>query len=80
MPDAKSKTKEKYLRIHKRWCKRCGICAAICPKKVIDIDHEGYPHFARMEDCIYCKNCVLYCPDFAIFDNKEDEEYVKSIL
>lgn len=72
--------KEKYLWVNRRWCKRCGICGAICPKKVIDYDSEGYPVFARMDDCIYCLNCVLYCPDYAIFENKEDQEYVKDIL
>lgn len=80
MPEKKVKAKEKYLWCNKRWCKRCGICAAVCPTNVIEYDHEGYPVFARMEDCIYCLNCVLYCPDYAIIENKEDQEYVKPIL
>ncbi|MCX7765961.1 MAG: 4Fe-4S binding protein [Candidatus Sumerlaeia bacterium] len=80
MQQEKEKTREKYLWLNKRWCKRCGICAAVCPKNVIDYDHEGYPVFARMDACIYCLNCVLYCPDYAIFDSKEDQDYAKSIL
>ncbi len=80
MAKEQTKQREKYLWVNKRWCKRCGICRDVCPKKVIDLDAEGYPVFARMEDCIYCLDCVLYCPDYAIFENEEDKEYVDPIL
>ena len=80
MAQTKEQKKEKYLWVNKRWCKRCGICAATCPKKVIDFDSEGYPIFARKDDCIYCLNCVLYCPDYAIFESKEDQENIKDLL
>lgn len=47
-------------------CKGCGICIDLCPKNVYDRDHLGKPIMARNEGCIYCKQCLLHCPDFAI--------------
>lgn len=54
------------VTIHTAWCKKCGICAAFCPKKVFDLDEDGAPIAARPEDCIRCRLCELRCPDFAI--------------
>jgi 2-oxoglutarate ferredoxin oxidoreductase subunit delta len=53
-------------------CKGCGLCVAVCPKKVLEISTEinskGYfPAFqARSDDCVFCDNCCLMCPDVAI--------------
>ena len=53
-------------------CKGCGLCVAICPKKVLELSDKvnptGYfPAFrARPEDCIYCAMCATMCPDVAI--------------
>ena len=30
----------KKLVINPAWCKGCGICAAFCPKKVLEVIHE----------------------------------------
>jgi 2-oxoglutarate ferredoxin oxidoreductase subunit delta len=77
MPRAKDQI---YLWINPRWCKRCGICAAVCPKEVIEMRPDGYPELAHMENCIDCGMCVTMCPDYAIFDNESDRELVKNIL
>ena len=47
-------------------CKGCGICIDICPKTVYDRDPLGKPIMERNDDCTYCKQCLLHCPDFAI--------------
>ena len=52
--------------INEKWCKKCGICAAFCPKKVFDRDDDGKPSAARPEDCIGCRLCEMRCPDFAV--------------
>ncbi|MEW5693543.1 MAG: ferredoxin family protein [Candidatus Hydrogenedentota bacterium] len=67
-------TNEKYLCFNLSWCKRCRLCAYICPKNVIDFDEKGFPYAARLNDCIQCGQCVTYCPDFAIIGVKEEKE------
>ncbi|MBR3034091.1 MAG: 4Fe-4S binding protein, partial [Firmicutes bacterium] len=31
----------KQIEINYKWCKKCGICAAFCPKNVFDRDEDG---------------------------------------
>jgi len=52
--------------INKEWCKRCGICSAVCPPAVYDTDDFGLPFPANPEKCTGCMICVLLCPDFAV--------------
>ncbi len=53
-------------------CKGCGLCVAVCPKKVLEISKEGntkgyFPAYqARPEDCVFCAICCTMCPDVAI--------------
>lgn len=54
------------ITINSKWCKQCGICAALCPKNVFDVDEDGVPVVARPKDCVACRLCELRCPDFAI--------------
>ena len=55
------------LYIKERRCKGCGICAAFCPKKVLEVSLLGKITPVRPEDCIACGQCEMRCPDFAIF-------------
>lgn len=54
------------IEINKKWCKKCGLCAHYCPKKVFDLDDYGTPTVAQEKACISCKICEIHCPDFAI--------------
>jgi 2-oxoglutarate ferredoxin oxidoreductase subunit delta len=53
-------------------CKGCGLCAAVCPKKVLQISDEintkGYfPIYqAHPENCIFCSTCCIMCPEVAL--------------
>jgi 2-oxoglutarate ferredoxin oxidoreductase subunit delta len=53
-------------------CKGCGLCVAVCPKKVLELSSEVSPkgyfpaYQARPEDCVFCTTCCLMCPDVAI--------------
>lgn len=60
------------ITIYPDWCKGCGICAAFCPKKVIEIKN-GKAEVVREEDCIHCGFCEMHCPDFAIVVTDKDE-------
>lgn len=57
--------------INVEWCKGCGICAAFCPKGVIDLDESEKAAIVRPEDCIDCGLCELRCPDMAIESEPE---------
>lgn len=49
-------------------CKKCGICAKVCPKQCIT--YAPYPTFDRKK-CIKCYCCQENCPHNAIFLKKE---------
>lgn len=56
----------KKLVIEPGWCKGCGICAAFCPKQVLEIQKEKVT-VKDPEACILCGMCELRCPDYAIY-------------
>ena len=62
----------KELVLNPAWCKGCGICAAFCPRKVLEIKHEKVV-IANPEACIKCSLCELRCPDYAIYVKEVEE-------
>lgn len=56
----------KKLVIENSWCKGCGICAAFCPKQILEIRAEKVA-IKDEEQCISCGLCELRCPDYAIY-------------
>ena len=80
----KKKTTEKwptdkgYLYIRKDYCKGCGYCIEFCPKDVLEksdeFNEKGYhpPEPKEIGQCVNCGFCGIICPDFAIWDEKED--------
>ncbi len=56
----------KRLVIEDKWCKGCGICAAFCPKQVLEVKKEKV-HLKDPDGCIHCGQCELRCPDYAIY-------------
>jgi len=61
-----ARRKLKEVAIKREWCKGCGICVALCPKQVLELDAEDKARAVRPEDCICCTLCELRCPDLAI--------------
>jgi 2-oxoglutarate ferredoxin oxidoreductase subunit delta len=61
-----AKPKLEKHHINPGWCKGCGICVALCPKKVLELDDHEKVAALRPQDCICCKLCELRCPDLAI--------------
>jgi 2-oxoglutarate ferredoxin oxidoreductase subunit delta len=56
----------KKLVIETSWCKGCGICAAFCPKQVLEVKKEKVT-LKDPDGCILCGTCELRCPDYAIY-------------
>lgn len=60
------------VKILPEYCKSCGLCINICPKKVLAIgdksNSKGYYTVipADPEKCIGCTLCAVVCPDVAI--------------
>ncbi len=62
----------KKLVTESTWCKGCGICAAFCPKNVLEIINDVVV-IKDPDGCIKCGQCELRCPDFAIWLEDEHE-------
>ena len=66
-------TKTARITVDQHYCKGCGLCIDVCPRKIIALDldaltDKGY-HPALLTDesqCTGCANCALVCPDVAI--------------
>jgi len=66
------------LTFNEELCKGCGLCIALCPKKILELDaskvnQKGY-NPARCVDlgaCISCAICAKICPDSVITVRKE---------
>ncbi len=70
----------KQLILNRDWCKGCGICAAFCPKHVLEVVDEKVRK-VNEADCIFCGQCELRCPDYAIYIEEkqgEGDQWVKS--
>lgn len=60
------------------YCKGCGLCVTVCPKKIISMSKskltkKGY-HPAEITDqekCIGCAMCATICPDIVIKVEKD---------
>jgi len=58
------------------YCKSCGLCISICPKKALSIgsaaNAKGYYSVIVAENnCIGCGLCGVMCPDLALEIYKE---------
>jgi 2-oxoglutarate ferredoxin oxidoreductase subunit delta len=58
--------KDYDIDIYRAWCKKCGLCAAFCPRECLALNEEGAPVVVKPERCTGCGWCELHCPDFAI--------------
>ena len=54
------------IKINTKFCKQCGICSALCPKQVFDLEVGKPAVGARADVCIGWKMGAMRCPDFAI--------------
>jgi 2-oxoglutarate ferredoxin oxidoreductase subunit delta len=57
--------KLKEIKVRTEWCKGCGICVYVCPKKVFEMKRFKVV-VAHPEACIVCGRCEEACPDFCL--------------
>ena len=62
----------KKLVVNTGWCTGCGICAAFCPVKVLEVKLEKIT-IANPDACVKCGFCELRCPDYAIYLQEEEK-------
>jgi nitroreductase/NAD-dependent dihydropyrimidine dehydrogenase PreA subunit len=58
-----------FLTIDETKCKRDGICAAECPRRIItQLDSKSFPQIAETDEayCMSCGHCVAVCPHGAL--------------
>ncbi|MCP4180802.1 MAG: 4Fe-4S dicluster domain-containing protein [bacterium] len=56
------------LSVDQNLCLKDNECAEVCPKNIIDVDNNGYPHLDnnKQVECIKCGHCVTICPVSAL--------------
>lgn len=60
------------IRVNSKWCKNCGLCAAFCPRGVLEM--EDGPKVKDATLCTGCLMCEMHCPDFAITVTRREEK------
>lgn len=60
------------VEVLREYCKSCGLCVNICPKKILAIgdkpNQKGYypVEVTDQSQCIGCAMCGVICPDLAL--------------
>lgn len=57
------------IEVNQEKCIQCGICAEICPARVLIMEANG-PEAVSSEACFACGHCVAICPHGALNNRK----------
>ncbi len=78
MKTSPKKRSAKEIQIDNQFCKGCGLCIQVCPRKVLgkggQRNRAGYslPQILALENCGVCLLCEMTCPDLALSLSKEE--------
>ena len=65
MAVTKTKTRKFAVYFDHKLCKRCQLCAEICPANILELDTSKDKMHCTGE-CRGCHRCEQICPDFAV--------------
>jgi 2-oxoglutarate ferredoxin oxidoreductase subunit delta len=71
--------KDVVIHILKDRCKGCGVCVEVCQTEVLslsqDLNTSGnhYPVAEDPDRCLVCGLCEMFCPDFAVWAEVDQE-------
>lgn len=54
-------------------CRKCGLCAQICPIKVFNHQEGKIPSIQNNEECVLCGHCISFCPANSIIHSGFDK-------
>jgi ferredoxin len=60
---------EKLITMDEEKCKKCGLCARVCPMRIYTQKKDEYPVIKDMQNCVLCGQCIAVCPHDAITHN-----------
>ncbi|MFA9388152.1 MAG: nitroreductase family protein [Prolixibacteraceae bacterium] len=62
---------EKVIKFNAETCTQCGLCAEVCPNRILILDKSG--NMAALPElvplCFECKQCMAVCKTQSIFVN-----------
>lgn len=58
--------KDSSFRVDPAACRKCGLCARLCPVANIDCSEDGTPRWLGNGRCMTCFSCYHHCPTRAI--------------
>lgn len=57
---------DKHFWVDKGKCRKCGLCAKVCPVHDITVGEQGTPEWNHNGRCLSCFACYHHCPTHAI--------------
>jgi nitroreductase/NAD-dependent dihydropyrimidine dehydrogenase PreA subunit len=58
--------KAKTISIDQEKCRKDGLCATVCPMRIMTHEKNEYPKIGNEELCVLCGQCIAVCPAEAI--------------
>lgn len=67
------------IKVNQGTCSKCGLCARICPTKVLRATNGDKKLITHTEECVMCGQCICGCPTESIIHSGFNSENFKRI-
>lgn len=71
--------KAKTISIDREKCRKEGLCAIVCPMRIMTHEKKEYPQIRDEELCVLCGQCIAVCPAEAITHSTLDASRFQKI-